>query len=80
MTASTPKQIAIGFLVRDHKFTQAEATKEIELLFVSKNKLFVKDYYSRVNRIGFRALGNRSNRLSVYMSAENALNHSTFKV
>lgn len=77
MTAYTPKHITIGFLVRDHGFTQAEAIKEIDVLFASPTKLFLKDHYLTVSRVGLRALGGRYARASVYMTAENALNHAT---
>lgn len=71
--ATEPKDIFVNFLKRDG-WTPEQA--EMEWGFVNGKS---KDEYIRTTRTGATKTINRQDKLSVYMSYENAKNHSSYK-
>ena len=66
------------FLVRDEGFSEQQAEDEVKFLIVN-GKQVTKTYYSTFQRrVGASNVLNRKQKLSVYFTFENAMNHVSF--
>lgn len=68
------------FLVRDEGFSEQQAEEEVTCLIVN-GKQVTKTYYTTFqSRVGASKVLNRKQKLSVYMTLENAMNHVSLEV
>lgn len=75
---STVRHTFANFMAREGTMTYVQAVEEFEFLMVNNQTVTEEHYMYRVRRIGASVLLTRSQRQSVYMSFQNAINHSTF--
>lgn len=76
---SAAKVIFKNFLVRQGDWTYEQAAKELELLLATPYISVCRDQYIfRVSRVGCTKNLSRKDRMSVWMTWENAINHSNF--
>ena len=72
------KATFIGMLQRDMGFTNEQAEQEFKFLVVNRAQMLREYYTVQLRRVGATKTLNRAQRVSVYDTFENALNHATF--
>lgn len=72
------RRVMIGFLMRDHGFTQEQAINELQYLFVSQTVTGSEGQYLTRSRVGATKALSRGLRISIFQSFKNAINHATF--
>lgn len=72
------KQHFILFAVRDLGFTHRQATDEFERLMATPLIPFIQDVYVKRPRIGADFVLSRREKVRVFMTFENAINHGIY--